>query len=150
MGTNYYLHTKNTTKCPHCGADTVKEEIHIGKSSGGWCFSLHIHPDLGIRTFDDWKGWFGRHDAKIFNEYEAEITPEEMLDVITERHVPHKPDWSEDDWIELGKGHYKDEEHFHRANHSERGPEGLLRHNLGRHCVGHGEGTWDYIVGEFS
>lgn len=20
----------------------------------------------------------------------------------------------------------------------------------GRHCIGHGEGTWDYIVGEFS
>ncbi|MDE2107129.1 MAG: hypothetical protein KGL39_58530, partial [Patescibacteria group bacterium] len=22
--------------------------------------------------------------------------------------------------------------------------------NDGRHCVGHGEGTWDYVTGEFS
>ena len=40
---------------------------------------------------------------------------------------------------------------FHKANHSEPGPKGLLRHKLDpQHCIGHGHGTWDLIVGEFS
>ncbi len=30
-------------------------------------------------------------------------------------------------------------------------PHGLSRHDIdGRFCIGHGEGTWDYMLGEFS
>jgi hypothetical protein len=37
------------------------------------------------------------------------------------------------------------------VNYSERGPNFLLRHRVnGRHCIGHGPGTYDYIAGEFS
>jgi hypothetical protein len=37
------------------------------------------------------------------------------------------------------------------ANSAERGPRGLVRAIIdGRHCIGHGEGTWDLIIGEFS
>ena len=36
-------------------------------------------------------------------------------------------------------------------NYAEPGPNGLVRAKInGVHCIGHGEGTWDYITGEFS
>jgi hypothetical protein len=37
MGTNYYLVNKETD-----------ERLHIGKSSGGWCFALRVHHDRHI------------------------------------------------------------------------------------------------------
>jgi hypothetical protein len=39
---------------------------------------------------------------------------------------------------------------FHRDNESVEGPNGLLRAAIGGSCIGHGEGTWDLITGEFS
>jgi hypothetical protein len=39
---------------------------------------------------------------------------------------------------------------FHRQNDSEPGPKGMLRHRIGSFCVGHGSGTWDLCLGEFS
>jgi len=36
-------------------------------------------------------------------------------------------------------------------NQAEPGPDGLARHKVNDgHCIGHGEGTWDLIIGEFS
>lgn len=39
---------------------------------------------------------------------------------------------------------------FLASNHAEPGPNGLLRHKIGPYCLGHGEGTWDLMPGEFS
>lgn len=113
MGTNYYLHQKPDCKC--CGRPF--EPLHIGKSSGGWCFSLHVMPDDGISTLDDWRALWSAPDALIRNEYGEAITPAEMERVITER-----------------KWH----------------GNAVRRHSDNPYCVGYGEGTWDYIVGEFS
>ena len=64
-----------------------------------------------------------------------------MLKTITER--------KRDKWDDSYG--YNSWEHFHAENNSERGDNNLLRHRVdGRHCVGNGEGTWDYIIGEFS
>lgn len=142
MGTNYYWHEK--PPCPCCGA-TV-EPIHIGKSSYGWCFSLHVDESLGINTLGDWMERFNREGSSIRDEYGDRVEVEEMMKVITQRGKLKKTDWEaiqRTSW-------YKCEEDFHRKNHSERGPNNLLRHQIGRFCVGHGEGTWDYIRGEFS
>jgi hypothetical protein len=40
MGTNYYL--KGTPSCDHCGRGGDERGAHIGKSSGGWVFSLRV------------------------------------------------------------------------------------------------------------
>jgi hypothetical protein len=98
--------------------------IHIGKSSGGWCFSLHIYPELGVHTLADWKvfaptliaeGW------RIEDEYRDAITLDELWGVV------ERVDW------ERWNG------------------RPLLRADLSYgHCVGHGEGLYDYITGEFS
>ena len=133
MGTNYYLHTG--AACPHCGRDD--EPLHIGKSSVGWCFALHVMPDKGIRNLEDWRTMWADPDATIRNEYGDTITPDEMLRIITERGRP--------EWEFKPSTWYSDEADFHRKNHSQRGPRGLLRAQIGRHCIAHGEGTWDYI-----
>lgn len=119
MGTNFYLEENNA---------------HIGKSSGGWCFALHIHPDDGINNLEDWKkAWAGK---QIVNEYDEYVTEDKMLDIITNRQ------WN---------GIAVRSDAFLRHNHAVMGPNNLCRNEIdGTHCVGYGEGTWDYLIGEFS
>lgn len=138
MGTNYYLHGK---VCAHCGRG--EDPLHIGKSSGGWCFGLHVIPEKEINSLEDWKmEWVKDPASVIRDEYGNNLTPEEMLLIITKRTGNRNGDkipFSYDSW-----------ESFHRENHSSPGPNGLVRHAIGDYCVGHGEGTWDLIPGEFS
>lgn len=152
MGTNFYLHEPSehaeevAIVADWCHAQgylaaeavlrsaTIKEgELHIGKSSAGWCFSLHVIPDEGLNSLDDWKERWSRPGAIIKDEYGDVVTPEEMLSRITERRY-------------VGKGGRTESQLA--ANYATRGPNGLVRHTY--NCVGHGEGTWDLISGEFS
>ena len=112
MGTNFYLHSK---PCECCGR--ADEPLHIGKSSAGWAFALHVYPENEIKNLDDWKKILRETDGQIFDEYERERTYDEMIDNITNRSHPNG-----------------------------------LRHSHidGWHCIGNGEGTYDYIIGEFS
>lgn len=114
MGTNYYLHQKPDCEC--CGRPV--EPLHIGKSSGGLCFSLHVMPDDHINTLDDWRALWSAPGAYVRNEYGERVPLDKLERIITERS-----------W----RGEFP---HRHPID--------------GRHCVGHGDGTWDYIVGEFS
>ena len=86
---------------------------------------------------------------QIVNEEGASITKEKMLEVITERSSDR--DWSDRSYIYNSISPYHSEEHFHKSNMSERGPNNLLRTNCdNNHCIGHGDGTYDLITGEFS
>lgn len=144
MGTNYYLHEKPA--CPTCG-HCADEPLHIGKSSGGWTFALHAIPEEGLHTLEDWIDRWSKPGAWIRNEYEEGITPEKMLSVITERKSIRPPD-DPTAWVST---FYANEYEFHAKNGSMRGPNGLARRVIRPgYCIGHGEGTWDYIVGEFS
>ena len=130
MGTNFYF------KSPPC-AECEKEDapVHIGKSSAGWCFSLHVIPELGINSLDDWKRlWEENPNWRIEDEYGQVLSREEMLDRITNRSqdIPVSSNFN------------------YSVNEAEPGPRNLLRHRIGRHCIGHGAGTWDLIVGQFS
>jgi len=137
MGTNYYLHLDPATREPSV--------LHIGKSSAGWCFSLHVIPQLRLNTLEDWKAEFAL--GRIFDTddepMDEPISIEEMLGVITKRAWPHE---KSNNWYD--------------QNGAEPGPNGLARHRIGpgrdamgidpnSGCCGHGEGTWDYIRGEF-
>lgn len=142
MGTNYYLHAKPDCEC--CGRPF--EPLHIGKSSGGWCFSLHVMPDDGINDLDDWLSLLAKPGAFVRNEYGEKVSREELLEIITQRS------WANGTFDDRRWFGYFSEADFHHRNYSERGPNGLLRHSMreGGHCVAHGAGTWDCIVGEFS
>ena len=95
MGTNYYLRTgKKITKTCDCGFEhELDEKLHIGKSSWGWKFVLHIIPERGINELEDWEELF--KTGKIFDEYNNEITVEQMMNCILNRSFPtcnHSPD----------------------------------------------------------
>ena len=123
MGTNYYLHKESSSKCGHCGHDPGSQVLHIGKSSFGWAFSLHVIPERGINSLEDWITEWGKPGTKILNEYDEEVQPGDMLKIITTR----------------GPGRWC--------------PEGMELHRSPveeDHCVGHGSGSWDLIIGEFS
>lgn len=131
MGTNYYWYPR--PECPHC--KRPYEPVHIGTSITGWCFALHVIPEEGINTLMDWIKRFDAPNAIIEDEYGNVLSSKEMQVEITERSA---------------------KEVFRTAcfledNFAQEGPNHLLRSRLvSGHCVGHGEGTWDYLVGEFS
>ena len=142
MGTNYYLHQKPDCEC--CGRPY--EPLHIGKSSHGWCFALHVDPEAGINTIDDWRPRWTEQGAFIHDEYGETISIAEMELIIAARLG--RTDWDGKPWW---GSFYTSESDFHAKNYSERGPNGLLRHRIdGQHCIGHGDGTWDHITGSFS
>jgi hypothetical protein len=113
MGTNYYLHLRDD--CPTCGR--AFEGMHIGKSSAGWCFSLHVMPDEGIYDVQDWQYLWDSSETHIKDEYGRRVTVDEMETIICCRQ------WN--------------------GQHPQ-------RHEIDGFCVGHGQGTWDLIDGEFS
>lgn len=114
MGTNYYLHAP---KCFHCGKEE-EPPIHLGKSSWGWCFSLHIKPEEGIYDWQDVQALIEEKLCSewcIKNEYDEQISLVDFIKTVTERNGS------------------------------------LMRHTIDHwHCIGHGKGTYDYIIGEFS
>jgi len=133
MGTNYYFHKPLENVCECCGRSDPPEIIHIGKSSWGWCFGLHVIPEEGINDLPDWQSKWS--EGTIKNEYGDVIDKEEMLSIITERSHPVQSKWDKFDY---------------QFNHAVPGPKNLVRHKLDSHCLSHGEGTWDCITGKFS
>lgn len=131
MGTNYYLYEKQDCEC--CGRPF--DPLHIGKSSGGWCFTLHIIPGDRINTLDDWRELWHKPGTVIRDEYGKTVSMFEIEEIITAREWPAR---------QTSKLWFKE-------NSAERGPNNLARHKIdGVFCIGHGEGPWDYVVGEFS
>lgn len=142
MGTNYYYQPPLKNCCPTCGRGDAEEEIHIGKSSAGWVFSLHVTDE--IPNLEAWKAKWAE-GGTIRDEYGEVISTEEMLRCITERKWPGS---------EEPPHGYATYEAFLQCNHAIRGPNGLLRHRPNPRYrsddVVHGEGTWDMFRGNFS
>ena len=114
MSTNYYLHAP---ECPHCGTE-LEEPLHLGKSSRGWCFSLCLHPEIGLNNWQDvWE------HLDHFTEVENYEIRSEYGDII-DMTVFFATVWDRD--------------------------VNSRRHELNDRCIGHGNGPFDYIVGDFS
>jgi hypothetical protein len=127
VGTNYYL---KVDICPYC--TRPKKQLHIGKSSFGWCFALHVGSELGIEDLDDWQKLWNKQGNVIVDEYGEQILPSSMLQIITDRRFEPRETF---DW---------------ELNHAIPGPNGCIRRELRYSCVKHGAGTWDCLNGEFS
>jgi hypothetical protein len=136
MGTNYYLHAP---KCFHCGKEE-EPPLHLGKGSYGWCFGLHVYPEDGI---NNWQQLWSRidyltqeKDYEIRDEYGDFVENGKFFSIV---------------WDRSGKPDRLFDKQWLRDNYAEIGPYGLARHALlAGHCIGHGEGPFDYIIGEFS
>lgn len=121
MGTNYYVVNIN--------CDLPGKALHIGKSNCGWVFLLRIYPDKNINNLKDWIPFFQK--GEIYNSCGFIISFEDMLNIIQDRRIAVRP--------------------FKPPVGSLLGPNNLLRNQIdNRFCVGHGEGTWDYIIKDFS
>ena len=129
MGTKYYW-LSDEGRCEHCGRSD-SEELHIGKSSGGWCFALHVIPELGINDLPDWLERWHRKGSRIRDEYGREVTPAEMWAVVMCRS--RKGDVQSPEW--------------YAQNHARPGPFGLARST---HNAKPGDGPYDLCSGEFS
>lgn len=158
MGTNYYARRKSEPACDHCGHQVTYPELHIGKSSGGWCFLLRVYPEdeyssedeRGLpKSLEDWKVYWAQEGVTIRDEYGHEKTVEEMLHTITQRAGKHDFDGpppvnvthsrsalsvsTPQGWAGNTNIRYRHWQHYFDAVHGRRalpGPKGLLRHKL--------------------
>lgn len=131
------------------------QEVHIGKSSAGWYFSLCIYPG-DINGIDDWKKLFNDPDNKIVDEYGENIDPKEMIRIITKRK------WGEGRFTEenmkkaldahnemfSGTEKIRSYDEFLAINHAEKGINGLWKHKLDKfHSRAEDKNaTYDYII----
>lgn len=140
MGTNYYLTSKSCECCGRRG-----DRIHIGKSSIGWCFGLHVYRDgvmfngkeLTIADLKDWIPLMNAESAQIEDEYGDVIPVVDMLSRIRERSRGNDEQLTDE---------------FLRRNQAIRGPNGLLRADMDHpyaagFTIGYGAGTWDLHTG---
>ena len=163
MGTNYYWLRPNEAYEEHEISRLVQpkyEMVHIGRSSAGWCFKLHVYPNgyngLDINSWAQWKRLFKDlgDDLILVNEYYEKIDLDYLKTVVEDRSSSQ--DWETFD-KELREGKYKfyrdikNLDEFLRRNSAIKGPNNLMRSKIdNRHCIGHADGPWDYMVGEFS
>lgn len=133
MGTNYYL---EGGACGHCGQPLPDApRLHIGKSSMGWAFTLHIIPEDGINNLFDWIERWERPNARIVDEYGRAVTPYDMLKTVVKRHRPEGPQMTPDDLA---------------RNHAFIGANNMLVHVPDAHAEPHGMVMWSRCKGEFS
>lgn len=130
MGTNYYVHKEPDLLDKLQGAQPTI--LHLGKSSGGWCFAMHVQPELGLRDFVSWMRYLRKGKVTIYDEYDCVVSFDEMVHIISKRSFPRNQKIAE---IEP--------ECYH--------PGGCRRHgedSYGR--VKQGVGTYDYFNMDFS
>ena len=136
MGTNFYW----------IDGQNPEEQRHIGKSSVGWVFSLHVYPEEGINDLPDWLCFWDTMEGWIEDEYHHQMNVLDMVSWITNRGSEENAarKWKEKPWG------YDSWAAFHAENHCEPAPRGLVRPRLDRRHVKHGSGTWVCTIGEFS
>jgi hypothetical protein len=112
MGTNFYWIDRDQTYCGHC--ERGGEEIHIGKSSGGWSFSFHAVPSMGLTSAKAWREYMetSKDHGHIRDEYRDKVATEEFWRIVEAKrdgkkhaeYVKSGGPWGRDD------GSYLDEE----------------------------------------
>ncbi len=133
MGTNYYLYERKN--CPHCNQPMPENRLHIGKSSAGWAFSLHVIPEENLNDIFDWSKRWEEAGCRIEDEYSRLVTPYEMLKhIVLRRRIP--PD--------------SDRPFDHAANGSEPAPNGLVISRHSRLKPSRGEAVWSHSPYDFS
>ena len=138
MSTNYEAKIALTEK-----ANGPTLTLHIGKSSAGWCFSLHVHPEHGINTLADWQKVWRQPNATIVNEYGRAIAADEMLDEVIARSWKGTRQ-NDDEWVRVNFD-------WLHVNYAAPGPNGLARHTYCASLPPDPErDTYDLCTGDFS
>jgi hypothetical protein len=94
MGTNYYV----KENCIHC---KKSEEIHLGKSSGGWKFSFQYNDGQYYKNITEMKKWL--KGKKIFDEYGKRCSQKDFWSLVKAKQhevLSHAEEYpSESDFI---------------------------------------------------
>ena len=151
MGTNFYYLERNPN---HKYGNEIQKmiepsyrQLRIGESSGGWVFSLRLYSHRGINSLQDWKNILDKDGSIVIDEYYNTIQVQDLYGIIENRGVDRT--WED---LEMSiKDLNFSLENYLAINNAIKGPNNLMRYKIdGDYCVGHGEGTWDYIKGEFT
>jgi hypothetical protein len=70
MGTNYYV------------IDKAGNKKHFGKRSAGWDFALHVYPDEGIRSLEDWLVLLSDKNAEVRDDSGRKIKLKHLLRIV--------------------------------------------------------------------
>ena len=92
MGTNYYVVPNRPS---------VREPIHIGKSSAGWMFLFHdveerySEPEIVWHTYEQVMDWLEKYTVQsklfvIMDEYDRIVSLEELINRIQEKQISCK------------------------------------------------------------
>ena len=82
MGTNYYTKLNNCEKCGRY------DEIHLGKSSGGWQFSFQYNGGKFYKNVPEMKEWL--IGKVIWDEYGRSVSQEEFWQMINDKQKEEK------------------------------------------------------------
>lgn len=74
MGTNYYA---RENECKHCNR---YDDIHLGKSSGGWHFTFQYNHGKYYKDVNEMKKWL--KGKKIYNEYDEKISNKDFWEMV--------------------------------------------------------------------
>lgn len=142
MGTNYYLH-KGEQPCKCCGISTDRNPKHIGRSSYGWNFALHVLPEIDINTFADWIQLIGSNQYTIMDEYDEIISLDQLKEIVLNRGT--------DQWCPQTLPPIDRRSTYPIRYHPK---YATLRQHIidGDFCIAHGpdDATYDCIIGIFS
>lgn len=98
MGTNYYIKKRDSER------KINEPDIHIGKNSYGWEFSFQSIPELGLTSYQKWIEFIFMNSERIYNEYNENISFEDMLKVFKDNCPGSKMYNSE----KLNKNHHNE------------------------------------------
>lgn len=79
MSTNYYW--ISPVDYMHGDFDDCRS-VHIGASSHGWCFALHVIPERGIHDLPDWQALFDIPGSFIVDEYGSVISADDLVNKV--------------------------------------------------------------------
>lgn len=180
MGTNYYavMNKSKFTETEILDMQSEEEHIeledgeflvHLGKSSFGWRFSLHIYPASGIMNWFDLQNII-HQGIVIYDEYGEEVPYDVFCGIVMDRNrdmeFPMKilANRNTPDKFEILEGGIlggyvivnDDYEYFDATGYSLDKKGNIITPIDGRHCIGNGRNTedfcqtYDYMIGNFS
>jgi len=88
MGTNYDIKYKICSKCKRF------DELHLGKSSGGWKFCLQANEFKYYKNWSEMRKWLlkmTRQGAVIRNEYNEKVLFEEFVTLVESKQKIKEP-----------------------------------------------------------
>jgi len=84
MGTNYDLQFHFCLKCKR------KDEIHLGKSSGGWVFGLQYNDGKYYKNWEEMKEFLAKTEGQIIDEYGDKISLDDFIKLVeSKQKEPH-------------------------------------------------------------